>query len=61
MYIYFLNIVISKVEVIHIDFIAVPAKETNLVIPLCGILKCGILACKDNYRGIIYDSEKKEY
>ena len=25
------------------------------------ILKCGILACKDNYRGIIYDSEKKEY
>lgn len=42
MYIYFLNIVISKVEVIHIDFIAIPAKETNLVIPLCGILKCGI-------------------
>lgn len=42
MYIYFLNIVISKVEVIHIDFIAVPAKETNLVISLRGILKCGI-------------------
>ena len=25
------------------------------------ILKCGILVCKDNYRGIIYNSEKKEY
>ena len=25
------------------------------------ILKCGILVCKDNYRGIIYDSEKKEH